>query len=58
MGSFYATCLLFIFGALGIVARLHGFSNWRFVKYIKDELLIVLGTSSSETVLANWTWQK
>jgi aerobic C4-dicarboxylate transport protein len=51
MGSFYATCLLFIFGALGIVARLHGFSIWRFVKYIKDELLIVLGTSSSETVL-------
>ena len=51
MGSFYATCLLFIFGALGIVARLHGFSIWRFVEYIKDELLIVLGTSSSETVL-------
>ncbi len=51
MGSFYATCLLFIFGALGIVARLHGFSIWRFLKYIKDELLIVLGTSSSETVL-------
>ena len=37
--------------ALGIVARLHGFSIWRFIKYIKDELLIVLGTSSSETVL-------
>jgi aerobic C4-dicarboxylate transport protein len=51
MGSFYATCLLFIFGALGIVARLHGFSIWRYLKYIKDELLIVLGTSSSETVL-------
>ncbi|HEX3911942.1 MAG TPA: dicarboxylate/amino acid:cation symporter [Steroidobacteraceae bacterium] len=51
MGSFYATCLLFIFGALGLVARLHGFSLWRYLKYIKDELLIVLGTSSSETVL-------
>jgi aerobic C4-dicarboxylate transport protein len=51
MACFYATCLLFIFGALGLVARLHGFSIWRFVKYIKDELLIVLGTSSSETVL-------
>ncbi|HXP63887.1 MAG TPA: dicarboxylate/amino acid:cation symporter [Steroidobacteraceae bacterium] len=51
MGSFYATCLLFIFGALGLVARLHGFSIWRYLKYIKDELLIVLGTSSSETVL-------
>ena len=51
MGSFYATCLAFIFVALGIVARLHGFSIWRYLKYIKDELLIVLGTSSSETVL-------
>ena len=51
MACFYATCLLFIFGALGLVARLHGFSIWRFVKYIKDELFIVLGTSSSETVL-------
>ncbi len=51
MGSFYATCLLFIFVALGIVARLHGFRIWRYLKYIKDELLIVLGTSSSETVL-------
>jgi aerobic C4-dicarboxylate transport protein len=51
MASFYATCLLFIFGALGLVARLHGFSIWRFVKYISDELFIVLGTSSSESVL-------
>jgi aerobic C4-dicarboxylate transport protein len=51
MASFYAACLLFIFGALGLVARLHGFSIWRYLKYIKDELLIVLGTSSSETVL-------
>jgi aerobic C4-dicarboxylate transport protein len=51
MACFYATCLVFIFGALGLVARLHGFSIWQFVKYIKDELFIVLGTSSSETVL-------
>jgi aerobic C4-dicarboxylate transport protein len=51
MACFYATCLLFIFGALGLVARLHGFGIWRFVKYIKDELFIVLGTSSSESVL-------
>ena len=51
MASFYATCLLFIFGALGLVARLHGFRIWHFVKYIGDELFIVLGTSSSETVL-------
>ena len=51
MGCFYATCLAFILGALGLVARLHGFSIWRFVKYIGDELFIVLGTSSSESVL-------
>ncbi len=51
MVSFYATCLLFIFGALGLVARLHGFRIWHFVKYIGDELFIVLGTSSSESVL-------
>jgi len=51
MGAFYLTCLLFIFGVLGVVARVHGFSVWKFVKYIKEELLIVLGTSSSESVL-------
>jgi aerobic C4-dicarboxylate transport protein len=51
MACFYATCLLFIFGALGVVARLHGFSILRFVIYIREELFIVLGTSSSETVL-------
>jgi aerobic C4-dicarboxylate transport protein len=42
---------VFIFGALGVVARLHGFGIWQFVKYIRDELFIVLGTSSSESVL-------
>ncbi len=51
MACFYGTCLLFIFGALGLVARVHGFRIWRFIKYIKDELFIVLGTSSSESVL-------
>ncbi|MBW8843532.1 MAG: dicarboxylate/amino acid:cation symporter [Burkholderiales bacterium] len=51
MGSFYATCLIFIFIVLGTVARLHGFSVWKFIKYIKEELFIVLGTSSSESVL-------
>jgi aerobic C4-dicarboxylate transport protein len=51
MGSFYLTCLLFIFVVLGTIARVHGFSIWKFIKYIKEELLIVLGTSSSETVL-------
>jgi aerobic C4-dicarboxylate transport protein len=51
MGAFYATCLIFIFVVLGAIARLHGFSVWKFIKYIKEELLIVLGTSSSESVL-------
>ena len=51
MGTFYATCLLFIFVVLGIIAKLHGFGIWKFIKYIKEELFIVLGTSSSESVL-------
>ena len=51
MGTFYATCLIFIFVILGLIARFHGFSVWKFIKYIKEELLIVLGTSSSESVL-------
>jgi len=51
MGSFYLTCLLFIFGALGLVARVHGISIWRFVRYIREEVLIVVGTASSESVL-------
>jgi aerobic C4-dicarboxylate transport protein len=51
MGTFYLTCLFFIFVVLGLIARLHGFSIWKFIKYIKEELLIVLGTSSSESVL-------
>ena len=51
MVAFYATCLIFIFGVLGAIARYHGFSIWRFVKYIREELFIVLGTSSSESAL-------
>jgi aerobic C4-dicarboxylate transport protein len=51
MGSFYLTCLVFIFVVLGTIARAHGFSVWKLIKYIKEEMLIVLGTSSSETVL-------
>jgi aerobic C4-dicarboxylate transport protein len=51
MGSFYLTCLLFIFGALGLVAYVHGFSVWKFVRYIREELFVVLGTSSSESAL-------
>ncbi|HEY1556662.1 MAG TPA: C4-dicarboxylate transporter DctA [Kofleriaceae bacterium] len=51
MACFYATCLVFIFGVLALIARVHGFSVFRFVRYIRQELLVVLGTSSSETVL-------
>ncbi|MEO8298745.1 MAG: dicarboxylate/amino acid:cation symporter, partial [Burkholderiales bacterium] len=51
MGTFYVTCLVFVFLVLGLIARVHGFSIWKFVKYIKEELLIVLGTSSSEAAL-------
>lgn len=51
MLTFYITCLFFIFVILGVIAYLHGFNIWKFIKYIKEELLIVLGTSSSESVL-------
>src|SRR2546421_8186835 len=51
MAAFYITCLIFIFIVLGGIAWLAGFSIWKFIKYIKEELLIVLGTSSSESVL-------
>ena len=51
MGSFYLTCVLFILIVLGTIARLTGFSILRFLNYIKEELLIVLGTSSSESAL-------
>jgi len=51
MGSFYLTCLLFIFVVLGSISKLCGFSILKFIKYIREELLIVLGTSSSESVL-------
>ncbi len=53
IGTFYATAALFVFGVLGVVAWLTGFSIFRFVAYLKDELLIVLGTSSSESALPN-----
>jgi aerobic C4-dicarboxylate transport protein len=49
--TFYGTALLFVLLVLGSIARFSGFSILRFIAYIKDELLIVLGTSSSETVL-------
>ena len=51
MACVYVTCLLFIFVVLGTIARVTGFSLWRFLRYIKEEILIVLGTSSSEAAL-------
>ena len=51
MGSFYITCLLFIVVILGAVCKMAGFSVFKFIRYIREELLIVLGTSSSESVL-------
>jgi aerobic C4-dicarboxylate transport protein len=51
MLTFYATCLFFIFVVLGLIARFHGFSVWKLIKYLKEELFIVLGTSSSEAAL-------
>ena len=53
MGSFYLTCALFVFVVLGVIAKFTGFSIFKFIKYIKEELLIVLGTSSSESALPN-----
>ncbi len=49
--TFYATAAIFVFVVLGIVARIAGFNIFSFVRYIKEELLIVLGTSSSESAL-------
>ena len=51
MGSFYLTCGLFIAIVLGSIARYTGFNIFKFINYIRDELLIVLGTSSSESAL-------
>jgi aerobic C4-dicarboxylate transport protein len=48
---FYFTAALFVFAVLGVIARLIGFNIFKFIGYIKDELLIVLGTSSSESAL-------
>ncbi|MCP3098126.1 C4-dicarboxylate transporter DctA [Myxococcus sp. K15C18031901] len=51
MGSFYLACGMFVLGGLGLVARLTGFSILRFLRYIRAELFLVLGTSSSESAL-------
>lgn len=51
MGSVYITMALFIFGVLGLIAKFYGFNIFKFIAYIKEEILLVLGTSSSESAL-------
>src|SRR5215216_145627 len=51
LATFWGTAAVFVFGVLGLVARISGFSILKFVRLLKDELLIILGTSSSDTVL-------
>ncbi len=51
LGGFYLTCLIFVFAVLGPVCRWCGFSLWKLIRYIREELLIVFATTSSETVL-------
>src|SRR6185312_11773770 len=51
IATFYLTSILFVLIVLGVIAHVAGFSIVKFIKYIKDELLIVLGTSSSESAL-------
>jgi aerobic C4-dicarboxylate transport protein len=53
VGVFYLTSLLFVIVVLGVISHLLGFSILKFLRYIREELLIVLGTASSETVLPN-----
>jgi aerobic C4-dicarboxylate transport protein len=52
MACFYGTCLLFVFGVLGLILRRSGIRVMSFLKYLKEEILLVLGTSSSESALA------
>lgn len=51
MACVYLTCILFVFVVLGLIARMAGFSLWKILHYVREELLIVLGTSSSEAAL-------
>jgi aerobic C4-dicarboxylate transport protein len=51
MACFYLTCLLFVALVLGAIARWHGFEIWPLVRYLREEIFIVFGTSSSESVL-------
>ncbi|CAM3532125.1 C4-dicarboxylate transporter DctA [Polaromonas hydrogenivorans] len=51
IGTFYVACGFFVAVVLGLLARAHGFRLWQLMRYIREELLVVLGTSSSEPVL-------
>jgi aerobic C4-dicarboxylate transport protein len=51
IATFYLACGIFVVVVLGVLARTHGFSLWRLLRYFREELLVVLGTSSSEPVL-------
>ena len=51
LGGFYVTCIIFIVVVLGPISQLCGFSLWKLVRYIRDELLVCIATTSSETVL-------
>jgi len=51
IGTFYVACIFFVVVVLGLLARMHGFKLWQLMRYIREELLVVLGTSSSEPVL-------
>ncbi|MEO5802501.1 MAG: dicarboxylate/amino acid:cation symporter [Verrucomicrobiota bacterium] len=51
MACVYITCVLFIFVLLGAILKFHGISIWKFLKFIREEIFIVLGTASSESVL-------
>jgi aerobic C4-dicarboxylate transport protein len=51
IGTFYVACGFFVAVVLGVLARLHGFKLWQVLRYFREELLVVLGTSSSEPVL-------
>jgi len=51
IGTFYVACTFFVVVVLGMLARMHGFKLWQLMRYIREELLVVLGTSSSEPVL-------
>ncbi|RWR08565.1 dicarboxylate/amino acid:cation symporter [Paenirhodobacter populi] len=53
VGTFYVTSLIFVLGILGAVCALNGFSIFKLIRYLKAELLLVLGTSSSESALPN-----